>query len=80
MSRSYVIPNRIWDQVGALSEVTEDFEGAMVSCSRGTITVNINNMSFSLAAGDILDEGVIKGETFSVVGTGTWKGFLRGFR
>jgi len=77
-AQSYIILHRVWDQVGALSEVEEEYAGVQIYCSLGTINIIINNASLTLNEGESLDEGVVRGKTFSITGTGTWKGFLRG--
>jgi hypothetical protein len=78
MGRTCILLPHVWDQVGALSEVSADFNGVCLYCYNGSITAIINGTSFEIKAGEALDEGVINGETFEVTGTGVWKGFLRG--
>lgn len=78
MSNTYVMLSNVYDQVGALSEVSTRFQGAFVNCSSGSITVIVNGVSFALTSGEVLDENFLNGKTFEVTGTGTWKGFLRG--
>ena len=75
---SYVILDKVYDQVGALSQVTTAFDGVQVYCSLGAVVIIINGVSFNLAVGETFDESVVGGQTFQVTGTGTWKGFLRG--
>lgn len=75
---SYINLNYVYDQVGALAEVTANFDGISIKNTLGDIVVIINGVSLALAVGEVLDESVLNGITFQVTGTGTWKGFLRG--